>query len=332
MPRANRGYYLKLQRSGVWAIAWAEPGSRVVRTQSTGETDRARAQEILARYVAALKAPPDPGDSTIREICAAYSGYLQQKTRHWVRHRSKLRAVVRDLGWISYSEFNQRHIEQYQFTRSADGIARGTIVQELVMLRQALRRHAQTYSLPLKEFPKLQRPPPRKRWLTREEVDKLLAACITPHVRLFIVLAVHTGARTEAMLELTWDRVDLDGGMIDYGQVEGGKGRARVPINATLLAELRHAFEHRTTRFVIERAGDRVHEIGRTVSRMAKRAGIPHMTPHDLRRTAGSWMLQRGVKMEVVSRVLGHRSIRTTEQVYGFLDDANLRDAVETLA
>jgi site-specific recombinase XerD len=43
-------------------------------------------------------------------------------------------------------------------------------------------------------------------------------------------------------------------------------------------------------------------------------------------------MLQRGVRMEVVSRVLGHWSMRTTEQVYAHLGVEDLRAAVATLA
>ena len=64
----------------------------------------------------------------------------------------------------------------------------------------------------------------------------------------------------------------------------------------------------------------------------AKRAGIPRRTPHDLRRAVGSWMLERGVRMEVVSRVLGHGSINTTERVYAYLRVDDLRDAVAKLA
>jgi integrase len=54
-------------------------------------------------------------------------------------------------------------------------------------------------------------------------------------------------------------------------------------------------------------------------------------TPHDLRRTAGSWMLQRGVPIEVVSRMLGHASKATTERVYAHHTVEWLRDAARAL-
>jgi integrase len=49
----------------------------------------------------------------------------------------------------------------------------------------------------------------RDRYLTKEERDQLLESIETPHVRLFVILALTTGARMGAILDLTWDRVDL---------------------------------------------------------------------------------------------------------------------------
>jgi integrase len=41
--------------------------------------------------------------------------------------------------------------------------------------------------------------------------------------------------------------------------------------------------------------------------------------PHKLRHTAASLMIDRGVRLEIVSKVLGHKSIRTTSDIYGHL-------------
>ena len=51
---------------------------------------------------------------------------------------------------------------------------------------------------------------PRDVRLTREQAARFIAACDAPHLRLFVVLALTTGARKEALLDLTWDRVDFD--------------------------------------------------------------------------------------------------------------------------
>jgi integrase len=91
--------------------------------------------------------------------------------------------------------------------------------------------------------------PPRSesriRWLTREEADRLLSGCGTPHIRLFVELGLNTAARSGAILALTWDRVDLNARTIDFrpdGHVQSWKRKTAVPINDRLLSALTKAY------------------------------------------------------------------------------------------
>jgi integrase len=52
---------------------------------------------------------------------------------------------------------------------------------------------------------------------------------------------------------------------------------------------------------------------------VCERAGLGHWHPHELRHSAASLMLAQGVKLQVVSEVLGHSSIRMTADVYGHI-------------
>ncbi|MEF9605363.1 tyrosine-type recombinase/integrase [Paracoccus sp. PXZ] len=60
-------------------------------------------------------------------------------------------------------------------------------------------------------------PQPRDRYLTRDEVERVLAAASAPHIRLAVLLMVTTAGRIGALLELTWDRVDLARRVIKLG-------------------------------------------------------------------------------------------------------------------
>jgi integrase len=72
-------------------------------------------------------------------------------------------------------------------------------------------------------------------WLTRSEFAKLLwaarkASKARGHLPLFMLLAIYTGRRKEAILSLRWANVDLDNGTIDFrrqGQAETKKKRGR---------------------------------------------------------------------------------------------------------
>ena len=59
--------------------------------------------------------------------------------------------------------------------------------------------------------------------------------------------------------------------------------------------------------------------LNRDFAIICKRAGLDHWHPHELRHSAASLMLASGVKLQVVSEVLGHASIRMTADVYGHI-------------
>ena len=79
-----------------------------------------------------------------------------------------------------------------------------------------------------------------------------------PRLRLYIVLALGTGARNAALLELTWARCDFARGIIDLRNPEitrPHKGRAIVPMNRAVRAALMETQAGALSDYVIEWAG-----------------------------------------------------------------------------
>ena len=162
---------------------------------------------------------------------------------------------------------------------------------------------------------------PRDRHLTREEINTLLDAAELSHVRLFIVLAIATAARMNALLDLTWDRVDFARGLIylhDPQRLRTTKGRAIVPMNDSARAALQHAKLSSVSDYAIEWQGDRIQNIRRAISTVLVKAGLKQVQDgaHLLRHTAAVFMAENGVPMSEISQYLGHRSTETTERVY----------------
>ena len=60
--------------------------------------------------------------------------------------------------------------------------------------------------------------------------------------------------------------------------------------------------------------------VRRDLAVACRHAGIPRVSPNDLRRTFASWLKQRGVDSMVVARLLGHSSTAMVERVYGRLN------------
>jgi len=219
---------------------------------------------------------------------------------------------------------------EYAAMRKRQGKSNSTVKTELEALRACLRWH---YG---KDAPQTPAPPPSKprdRYLTREEADRLLEHVETPHVRLFVTLAISTGARMGALLDLTWDRVDFAHGTIDFnpaGRDKTNKRRTVVPMNKRAREALEEARRGALTDHVIEYGGKPVQSVKKAIRAAAERAGVP-CSPHVFRHTAGVWMAQADVPMQKIAQFLGHTSTRVTETVYARYSPRFMEDAAAAL-
>ena len=176
------------------------------------------------------------------------------------------------------------------------------------------------------------KPPPADAYLTQQQYEQLVAATDTPHVKLFIVLALATAGRMTAILQLTWDRVDFDRGLIRLGAGEKRrKGRATVPMTDRARRHLEEAAKARTCEYVIEYGSRPVAKIRKAFAAAAISAGLPWCTPHVLRHTSAVWMAEDGVSMPEIAAYLGHTDSRITERVYARFSPSHLRRAARAL-
>jgi integrase len=178
---------------------------------------------------------------------------------------------------------------------------------------------------------------PRDRFLTREEFAKFLWAmrkqpkALRPHARHFAyhcIFIVHTGLRITEYV--TARRQDL---LADRLTVSG-KGKFGVPKRRTvpLSFQAKWALEHLKTGTEgrIFTGGSKDHWANK-YKRWFKRAGIPDVTPHTLRRTFGSWIVMAGTPLNAVQQIMGHSSITTTIKHYSHLEPSYLQKATSKL-
>lgn len=178
-----------------------------------------------------------------------------------------------------------------------------------------------------------QAPERRERHLTPVEFRKFLDACRAPHVKLYAILGVTTAARPSAILELTWDRVDLDAGMANLnpvGRVQTAKRRPRVPLNDLAIEALTAAYAARQSSYVIEHGAQPVASIKKGFLAASQRCGVK-VTPYMLRHTAAVWMAERGVSMPEIAQFMGHDDDRTTQRHYSRFSPGHLRKAAGAL-
>ena len=154
-----------------------------------------------------------------------------------------------------------------------------------------------------------------------------------PDCWLFVELAIGTGARMGAILDLTWDRVDFTHGTIDFmpaGRDKTNKRRTVVPMSGRVRKQLEQALEGRLSDHVIEYGGKPVASVKRAIAAAARRSGVP-CSPHVFRHTAGVWMAQADVPMQKIAQFLGHTSTRVTEHTYARYSPRFMADAAAAL-
>ena len=188
------------------------------------------------------------------------------------------------------------------------------------------------------ESPKLVRPLPNV--MGMQEVDKLLSApdCtgwIGIRDKAALELMYATGMRVSELVDLTMDGLNLDVGFIKC-RGKGDKERI-VPIGRSATAAIERYIEKVRPKLQKKEAQDQhlfLSRLGRKISRIsfwkmikanAKIARIKKdVTPHTLRHSFATHLLERGADLRVVQEMLGHADISTT-QVYTHINKERLK-------
>jgi len=145
-----------------------------------------------------------------------------------------------------------------------------------------------------------------------------------------LIIALNTGMRRNEILSLKWQNVDFDRGFIFIEDSKSGKSR-KVPLNvaaARAFQEVPHESE-----FVFYNPETKTHmkNIAQGFAKAREVAGIRGLRLHDLRHTAASKMIEAGIDLVTVSKILGHSSIQMTMR-YAHPTPENMRVAVDFLS
>jgi integrase len=332
MPRPSKGPHLYLYkrkgRAPVWVI---RDGSREVGT-GCAESNRAGAEQALARYLNEKHQPQPAGrDTAIADILLMYAhGHAEHGPSSGL-FQFHLRALEPFWGDKTLSDVSAASCRAYAAQR-CQKVTAATARRELETLNAAIRWCNRREGTPLALLTFPERSPPRERWLTRPEGARLLWAAWKAgnrHLARFILLGLYTGTRHGAILKLQWHAntvggwIDLDGDPpVLYrrgtAQRETRKRQPPARLHKKLIPHLRR------WRLLDSSIGHVVHWHGASIAkerrawdRAVREAGLGReVTPHTLRHTCATWMMQRGVPIWEAAGYLG-MSAKMLEAVYG---------------
>lgn len=351
MPRENKGPRLdRRKKTGNWEIIWFERGQR--KRCSTGTTCSQLAQEKLAEFILSEPEAEKQCSPHERRIADVLTRYLldhasntakpenailfsENLSRFWA---SSTVSAISTRNCKLYEQQRTKEYEQYQqkrFGKVRRKISANTVRRELETLRAALnldKKEGRLTEVPYIWMPK--KPPARQRWLSHKEAAKLLQAAKTlerskEYLPLYILMSLYTAARKEAVLTRRWTDIDFTRNIIDFGEGNKVKRRTKVPIPSRLRRELLAARQRGYPMgYVIHNNQSPIGDIKKSFSTACDKAGLKGVTPHILRHTAISWMVQKGI----VATKVAHWAGTTTgmiERVYGHLSPEHMKEIQE---
>ena len=153
---------------------------------------------------------------------------------------------------------------------------------------------------------------PRQRVYTADELDLLFNQITDKDFNAFVRFAYYTGARSGEIRRLSRENV-LERSLV----VKGKTGRRIVKLNSQAQEIIKHQDPLWSYRKDF---------VSHKFKKEVRKLGIKNARFHDLRRTFGLNLIKQGMSIYKVSKLLGHRSVRTTEQHYAPLLTVEIED------
>jgi len=267
--------------------------------------------------------------TTFEAVVSAYMDWALVNKRSADRDERSIRTLARWFGDKKLHQITPLALERYKRERSQE-VSRSTVNRELACLKHIFSK-AVVWDLaddnPVKKVKLFKEPPGRVRFLSLEEIRRLLAAS-TPHLRPIIMVALLTGMRKGEILRLQWKDLDFERGLIHVRNSKNGEDR-RVAMSREVEAILGGL--PRTQAGVFTHPdGSPVANIKTCFENAVQRAQLEDFSFHDLRHTFASYMMMNGAEILTVSRILGHKTLNMTLR-YAHLSPSFQREAMERL-
>lgn len=320
----------------------------VLRDMDRGFTPRGTERQSVARYLASwLKTV----EATVE--LSTYISYEGHVRKH----------IVPAFGQVPLVELTPQHIQHLMADMLKAGAAPNTVRNVRSTLRRALNE-AMAEGILARNVALLTRKPkamrPEMRVYDEAQTRRLFQVAAATRHEALVIMAATTGARLGELLALTWRNVNLERG---YAQIQTnarrytGRGIVMKDVKTNMsrrkLELPRVAIEalrRQRVKLAAERlkAGPAYHDhdlvfptgVGtpiaasnfwREYKRIVARAGLPYIRPHDLRHTAATLALLKGVNPKKVSEMLGHSSVAITLSLYSHVLPTMQRDVTEAM-
>jgi len=330
------------KRGKVWWMSLIYNGERIRR--STETTNKNVAEKIHAKVLTQIAEGKwlelDRGEDTT--FVALLQRYLNEHSVKKAPNGAKRdvtssKHLIPFFGKRLLTEITPRLITEYKGLRYREGAKPATINRELALMKHAYTLATGEWELtkdnPVKRVSLEKENNARDKWLDYNEEEKLLSHCPAWLVDI-IVFALNTGMREEEILSLRWKQVDLFRSVVLVVKSKNGEKRT-IPLNKTALNLLKSKSK---VRYVLggyvfpSSVGTKINQgnLRRAFGIARRKANIEDFRFHDLRHTFATRLVQAGVDLYKVQKLMGHKTPIMTQR-YAHHYSESLRDGVDIL-
>lgn len=320
-------YYIRYQVDGVDIKERVGRKSRGCTKEIAKEALRARQGEVIQGKFSlnrARKAIP------FSQLAKRFHDYAKVNWRAYEDNKNFITYPEREFGDLPLSEITSWRIEQWK-SKLRQNHKPGTVNVYLATLKNMLFRAVEwglLKSNPASSVRAIKLGDQRARYLSLDELKRLLDACGESWLRHYVVLALNTGLRRSEMLGLRRNQnIDLERGMIVIRQQKTQRVKT-IPLNES------------ARKAILDQNGspsidNRLFPVSDSALSIAfeealERARITDFRVHDLRHSFASHLLMAGSDLATVSRLMGHTNLAMTMR-YAHLSQRHEADAVAKL-
>ncbi len=310
------------------------------RAEAFKELEKVRMDYLQNRY----NEKPKLKTGKFEELIGDFLKYIEGE-KSYVNYKSHIvqeNGLNSFFGKLKVSEITSLDVKKYVGMRTEIGSSKNTINHHLSTLRHMLHL-AEEWKWELgnekiKNIVKTEffaNVESRSRVMTREE-EKRLYEELSSKLKQVFTIALHTGLRPIEILTLKWSDIDLEERKIRISleDTKTKKHKRMVPISSILFAvitALKNSNGSSEWVFPSERTDTHIKDIPKGFDKACERAGIEDLTFYDTRRTYATRLHFAGIPLYKIMKLLGHRSLTTTQIYLSLEDSEDFNDVVSVL-
>ncbi len=314
-----------------------------IRERATTETaNKKLAESIYAKVVTEVKEGrwfdnAKAKSKTFDEMMRVYFEKTIDKPATRERKKGAFIHLEKAFSGLTLDRITSEAIDDYKGNRLIEKAAHSTVLNEIRTLSHAFNTIKWRKDNPVRDAKRVKlRAREVDRWLTVEEEAKLLPKTkdkLYGQLEDITMLDLNTGMSQEEVLKLQWTQIDFTRRTLATIRSKTLNART-IPLNNNALDILkRRAKVQSLSGYVFFNSVGNKHDaskLKRAFRQAVEESGIEHFRFHDLRHTFATRLVQRGVDLYKVSKLLGHKDISTTQR-YAHHYPESLRDGVEIL-